>query len=116
MPQRPDFYCFFYCAAWDGQRQAVPERYGTALGPAVAGQLCSSGGSPRMGLPGRFGRSLGLLGEPGLMEVSTSGGGRPSGTRRVPSMAQRLSSVGRPGAVAAFCCSTSLVGSIRRGR
>jgi len=96
MPQRPDFYCFFYCAAWDPQRGAVTQRHGT--GSRRLAVAVPSGPRRR---PDR---------------VVGTRGGRSSGSRGVSSKVQRQITAGRRGITGLVRCSMSPSGSIRRGR
>jgi hypothetical protein len=45
MPKRPNFYCDFYCAAWDGLRGHATGRHGTGSSPLPGGVA----GRPRWG-------------------------------------------------------------------
>ena len=96
MSQRPDFYCFFYCAAWDRPRRTGTQRHGTGFQPLV--ETAPSG--PRR----QRSRGIGTV------------GGRSSGSRGVSSMVQRQIPAGRRGIAGLVRCSMSPPGSIRRGR
>ena len=96
MPRRPDFYCFFYCAARDGQRDPETQRHGAGYRPSVEW-------SPTASRRRRGSRWRG-------------GSGRSSGSRGVESRAQRLIPNGRPGTCGLRVWQTSPIGSIRRGR
>ncbi len=96
MAQQPDFYCFFYCAVWDGPRGNGTQHHGTGSQALVK----ASPSAPRR----RRSRGLGGL------------GGRPSGSRGVWSKAQRQIPAGRRGIAGLVRCSMSPSGSIRRGR
>lgn len=96
MPKRPDFYCDFYCAAWDGLREPGTPRYGR-------GSRRLRRGSP----------------EASLRDVARGARSvvpRPSGSWGVESQTQRLIPVGRPGIDGLRVCETSPIGSLRRGR
>jgi hypothetical protein len=96
MPWQPDFYCFFYCAAWDRPRGIGTHHHGTGSQPLVEAAPRCSRRRPNRGL-GAF-------------------GGRSSGSWGVWSEAQRQIPVGRRGVAGLVRCSMSPSGSIRRGR
>lgn len=96
MPKRPDFYCDFYCAAWDGLREP-------GTGSRQPGSRTALNARPTVS------RSASLRGRAARCP-------RPSGSPRVPWPAQRLFPVGRPGIDGFRVCETSPLGSIRRGR
>lgn len=96
MPRRPDFYCDFYCAAWDGLRE-----------PGTGSDQSGSG--------------AGLNARPTASRSASAGGRaarcpRSSGSRGLQWPTQRLIPVGRPGIDGLLVCETSPLGSIRRGR
>jgi hypothetical protein len=96
MSRRPDFYCFFYCAARDGQREPETQHHG-------AGSHPSAEGSPKAARRASCSRHLG-------------GVGRSSGSCRVRLQVQRLIPNGRPGIDGLRVWQTSPLGSNRRGR
>ena len=96
MPERPDFYCDFYCAVWDGLRELGTRQDGS--GPRSSRSACSH--APR---------SCSVRGV--LAAVR-----RSSGSRDVEFDPQRLVSVGRPGTDRLRSRQTSPTGSIGRGR
>lgn len=95
MPKRPNFYCDFYCAAWDGLRGHATGRHGTGSSPLPGGVAGRS----------RWGCSQGVE---GLVA-------RSSGSRRAYKGVHSSVPVGRPGTDLGGC-QTFLFGSIRRGR
>jgi len=96
MPKRPDFYCFFYCAAWDGPRNSGAQQYETASGAPP--EAVPIGGSRPLECRDGFGAE------------------RSSGSAGLDSKSQRQIPVGRPGIIGHRACRTSPAGSIRRGR
>lgn len=96
MSRRPDFYCFFYCAARDGQREPRAARYGTGSRPSSPGTARARCETLDAGLPSSVARS--------------------SGSRGVKLKAQRLIPNGRPGIDGLRVWQTSPLGSNRRGR
>ncbi len=96
MPRRPNFYCDFYCALWDRLRRPGTDHHQAGSRHSSEGgrerALQALGGDLRGGIPGS------------------------SGSRGVPSEAQRLFPVGRPGIDGLRVCPTSPIGPIRRGR
>lgn len=96
MPKRPDFYCDFYCAPWDGLRETGTPGHRWGSRPSRRGTC----GAPLLSLD----------------RGTWSGDPRSSGSRRVKSEAQRPVPVGRPGIDGLRVWQTSPIGSIRRGR
>lgn len=87
MPERPDFYCDFYCAVWDGLREPGTPGYQwgsrrSRSGRAFAPRSCVARGA-------------------------RAADRRPSGSRDLESTRQRLISVGRPGIDGLRSCQTS---------
>lgn len=96
MSRRPDFYCFFYCAAWDRSRGTRTQRHAMGSGPLPTPSPVVLRRRPQSGCDGVA--------------------GRPSGSRGVGSKAQRLIPIGRPGIDGLRVWQTSPLGSNRRGR
>ena len=96
MPRQPDFYCFFYCAAWYRPRGTGTRCHWTGSHPLVEAAPSRPRQHPDRA-PGRL-------------------GGRSSGSRGVSSMVQRQIPAGRRGIAGLVRCSMSPPGSIRRGR
>lgn len=96
MPRQPNFYCFFYCAAWDRPLGAGTQRHETGSQPHAMGS--------RRGLSRHSDRA------------PYHPGGRSSGSRGVWSKVQRQIPAGRRGIAGLVRCSMSPHGSIRRGR
>ena len=96
MPKRPDFYCSFYCAAWDGPCGGGAQQYESGSGgsPAVVSISVSRPAERR----------------------SERGDERSSGSAGLDSKTQRQIPVGHPGIIGHRACRTSPTGSIRRGR
>lgn len=96
MPERPDFYCFFYCAAGDGLRGPGTARHQPG---SLAGLSPRLAGSRNVRARGRAARCPRSSGSPGLQWP-----------------AQLLIPAGRPGIDGLRVWLTSPLGSIRRGR
>jgi hypothetical protein len=96
MPGRPDFYCDFYCAAWDGLRWS------------------GTGGHEPRGRAGRIRSAIPPVGPASARSAGRSA--RSSGScRGLQRSMQRLVPVGRPG-TSRRSCQVSPTGSVRRGR
>jgi hypothetical protein len=96
MSRRPDFYCFFYCAARDRQLEPDTQHHAARFHPSTEGAPWASRRCDRSRYVGGVGRSSGSLG--------------------VESTVQRLIPNGRPGVCGLPVWQTSPLGSNRRGR